>query len=121
MLTVSLPLLVVDALFVSAVLIWLNGRGVGPVGAFAGTLAACAAVAAIQFFAFGLATLSRQGLQSWLLFVVVPSGAVFAASRVSVLQTRPALLFLLGPISFVTAVVVVMVTYNILFASSHSR
>lgn len=81
--SLSLPLLVVYSLFVSAVLIWMNRRGVGPVGAAAGTLAVCVAVAVIQFFALGPATLSRQALQHWLLFVVVPGAVVFAASRFS--------------------------------------
>jgi hypothetical protein len=114
----SLPLLVVYPLFISAVLIWLNRRGVGAVGAAAGTLAVCVAVSLIQFFALGPATLSRQAVQLWLLFVCVPSAVVFGVSRFGVLQARPGWLLCLGPISFVMAVVVVMVTYNILLASS---
>lgn len=121
MTSVSLPLLVVYSLFISGVLIWLNRRGVGTVGAAAGTLAVCVAIAVIQFFAFGPATLSRQAVQQWLLFVLVPGAVVFAASRLSVLQNRPGWLLLLGPISFLIAVVVVITAHNILFASTPSR
>jgi NADH:ubiquinone oxidoreductase subunit K len=62
----------------------------------------------------------RQAVQSWLLFVSVPSAVLFAVSRLGVLESRPWLLLFLGPVLFVMAAVVATVMYNILFASSQS-
>ena len=63
MLAISVVHVVVISLVVSGVLIWLNIRGAGPVGAAAGTIVACVAIGIFQFFVYGQATVSRQAVQ----------------------------------------------------------
>jgi hypothetical protein len=115
---ISLPLLIAYSLILSIVLMWLNRRGLGAGRAMVGTIAACIAIALIQWFAIGPATLSRRMLSHWLVFVCVPAVVVFAASRLSLLQTRPAWLVFLGPLLFLATVVVVAIGYNVVFAST---
>ena len=119
--SISLPFLMGYSLAVSTALIWLNMRGTGIVGAAGGTLLVCIAIAVIQSVAFGSVPLTRQAVQYWGLFVLLPSAVVFAVSRVGLLQARPWSLLFLGPLTFVVAVTAVMVTYNILFASARSQ
>jgi len=117
---VSLPLLVLDALLISAVLMWWNIRGVSAVASAGAVLAACVVVAVVQVFALGAAIPTRQAIQHWVLFVFLPAAAVLAVCRFGFLNTRPWLLLLLGPISSVMALVVVVTVHNILLASRHS-
>lgn len=121
MISISLPFLIGCSLAVSAVLIWLNMRGAGILGAAGGTLVVCIAIAVIQSVAFGSVPLTRQAVQYWGLFVFLPSAVVFAVARVAILQARPWSLLFVGPLTFVVAVTAVMVTYNILFASGRSQ
>ncbi len=121
MLAISVVHVIVYSLVVSGVLIWLNIRGAGPVGAAAGTIVACVAVGIIQFFVYGQAAVSLQEVQLWLRFVLLPGAVVFGLSRLGWLRNRPWWLLLLGPLSFVLGVVLVMVTYNVLFASRQAR
>jgi hypothetical protein len=121
MIAISLPFLIGYSLAVSAVLIWLNVRGAGVLSAAGGTVVACVAIAVIQSIAFGSVPLTRPGVQYWGVFVLLPSAAVLAVSRIGILQARPWALLFLGPLTFVVAVTAVMVTYNILFASGRSQ
>jgi hypothetical protein len=121
MLAVSVVHVVVYSLVVSGVLIWLKIRGVGPVGAAAGTIVACVAVGIIQFFVSGQTVVSRQAVQFWLCFVLLPGAVVFGMSRLGWLRNSPWWLLLLGPLSFVLGVVLGMVTYNVLFALRQAR
>jgi hypothetical protein len=121
MISISLPFLIGYSLAVSAALIWLNLRGEGMLGAAGGTLVVCIAIAVIQSLAFGSVPQTRQAVQYWGLFVLLPSAVVFAVSRAGILRTHPWSLLLLGPLTFVVAVTTVMVTYNILFASARSQ
>jgi hypothetical protein len=120
MTSVSLPLLLIYSLLISGILVWLNRRGVGAAGAAAATLLTCVAVAVVQFSAFGRVLSKLQAVQFWLLFALVPGAVVFGASRLSLFQNRPWWLLLVGPVAFVFAVVVVMMAYNVLFASGHA-
>lgn len=120
MTSLSLPLLLIYSSLISGILVWLNRRGVGAAAAAAATLLTCVAVAVIQFSAFGLVPSKQQAVQLWLLFVLVPGAVVFGASRLSLFQHRPWWLVLGGPVSFVFAVVVVAMAYNVLFGSSHA-
>jgi len=83
-------------------------------------LAVCIVVAVVEALALGPATLTRQAIRLWLLFVCLPAAAVLAVSRLGFLNTRLWLLLLLGPISFVIALVVVTILHNVLIASPHS-
>jgi hypothetical protein len=83
---ISLPLVVLQSLVVSAALVWLNRRGVEAVGAAVGTIAVCVGGLMVQLLFLGQATLTRQAVMYWLLFVIVPSTAVFAASRASLFR-----------------------------------
>src|SRR5262245_27994126 len=121
MISISLPFLMGYSLAVSAALIWLNLGGSGSLGAAGMTVVCCIAIAGIRAVAFGSASLTRRALQSWGLFVLTPSAVVFAVSRVALLQSRPWSLLFLGPLTFVVAVMTVMVSYNILFASARSH
>jgi hypothetical protein len=103
----------------SGILVWLNRRGVGAAGAAVATLLTCVAVAVVQFSALGPVLSKQQAVQLWLLFVLVPGAVVFGASRLSLFQHRPWWFLLGGPVTFVFAVVVAMMAYNVLFASSH--
>jgi len=118
--SLSLPHLLLYALLISGVLVWLNGRVVGTVASAGVLLAVCIVVAVVEALALGPATPTRQAIRLWLLFVCLPAAAVLAVSRLGFLNTRPWLLLLLGPISFVIALVVVTILHNLLIASPHS-
>jgi hypothetical protein len=118
---VSLPMLGVLALLVSAVVTGLNARGMGVVASAGVMLVACVAVAMLQGFVLGSIGSIPQAIRMWVVFVFLPAAAVLAVSRLGLLRTKPWLLLLLGPISFITALIVVMIVHNILFASGHSR
>ena len=120
MLAISLQILVIYALTVTLALIWLNVRHTGSLSAAGWTLIVCVAIAIAQFAAFGPSRPSRQDLQFWLLFVVIPAVVVYGVSRRKALRRRPWWLLLVGPLCFIVTVVAVMVLYNILF-SSNSR
>jgi len=116
---VRLPVELAYSLLVSAFLVWSNTRGLRSLGAAGGTLGICLLIAVSQALAAG--SFPPRQIEFWVLFVCVPSVAVFLVSRLSGLQARPWRLVLLGPLSFTMALVAAMVTYNILFASSRSR
>jgi hypothetical protein len=120
MTSVSLPLLLIDSLLLSVILVLLNRRGVGTAGAAAATLLTCVIAAVVQFSAFGPLPSKLQAVQLSLLFVLVPGVVVFGASRLSLFQQRPWWLLLGGPVSFICAVVVATLAYNIFFASGHA-
>lgn len=119
MTSVSLPLLLICSLLISAILAWVNRRGIGVAGAAAATLAACVAAPLIQLTMFGRALSARQDVEFWLLFVLVPGAVVFGASRLPPFQNRPGWLLLAGPLSFLFVVVIVMIAYNVWFVSNH--
>jgi len=121
MMSVSLPYLIGYSLVVSAAIILLHMRGAGILAAAAGTLLVCIAIVIIHFVVFGSAPLTRQAVQYWGLFVLLPSAVVFAVSCVAILQARPWSLLLVGPVTFVFAATAVMIAYNILFASGRSH
>ncbi len=120
MTSVSLPLLLIYSSLLSIVLVLLKRRGVGTAGAVAATLLICVIPAVVQVSAFRSLASKQQAVQLWLLFVLVPGAVVCGASRLSVFQHRPWWLLLGGPVSFVFAVVVEMLAYNILFTFSHA-
>src|SRR5262245_59127649 len=113
MLAVSLQITVIYALAVSLALVWLNSRATGSLSAAGWTLTVCVAIAVAQFAAFGPSKPSRQDLQFWLLFVVIPAAAVYGVSRRKALRKRPLWLVLVGPLCFIVTVVAVMVLYNV--------
>lgn len=115
MTSISLLHLIVYSIAVSAGLTWLNMRGIGILGAAAGTVVVCVVIALLEMGAFG--SPSRGAAEYWWLFVLLPSAVVFAVSRLGILQRRAWGLLLLGPLTFVVAVIAVMVVYNILFAT----
>ena len=121
MTSVSLPFLMGYSLAVTAALVWLNRRGAGILGAAGGTLMLCIALGLVQSVAFWSSPLAKQAIQSWALFVVLPSAFVFAVSRLGIVQARPWGFLFLGPLTFVVAVILVTVVYNVLFASSRSH
>jgi hypothetical protein len=98
---------------ISAVLIVLNRRGVGVTVSGGATIAISLVLVMVQWLPFGAGGSVRQFLQSWLFLVLVPSAAVFALSRFRVFIDRPWLLLLLGPISFVVALVSVVIALNL--------
>ena len=114
MTVLSLPLLIMYSLVVSALLIWLNRRGVGPLGAVGGTVTVSLLVLLAGLFALGTARLSRQAVQQWVLFVLLPTAAIWAVSRLGSLQRRPWWLLLAGPVTCMFAIVCVAMAYNIL-------
>jgi hypothetical protein len=118
MLSISIEILLIYALAVSLALVWLNSRKTGSLAAAGWTLTVCVAIGVAQFAAFGLLRPSRQDLQFWLLFVVIPAVAVYSVSRLKKLRRRPWWLLLVGPLCFIATVLAVMVGYNILFSSS---
>ncbi len=120
MTSVSLPLLLIYSSLLSVILVLLNRRGVGAVGAAAATLLSCVIAEVVQFSAFGPLPSKQQAVQLWLLFVLVPGAVVFGASRLSLFQHRPWWLLPGGPVSFVVAVMFAMLAYNIFFGSSHA-
>jgi len=117
-LSISLPFLIVCSLVVSAGLIWMNLRRAGALAAASATLAVSSLIAFAQFAVLGRAMPTGQDVQFWLLFVVTPSSAVWAISRLGVFRSRPWWLLLAGPMAHLVAVTVVMVLYNVLFAST---
>jgi hypothetical protein len=121
MIGISLPLLIGYSLAVSAALIWVNLRGAGILAAAGGTLVVSLVVAVIQSVALGSLPLTRQAVQYWGLFVLLPSAVVFAVSRAGFLVARPWALVFVGPITFIVVVTAVMVTYNVLFVSGRSQ
>ena len=121
MVSVSLLHEVIYAFMVSAVLIWLQIRGVGIGGRIVTTLVACIAILAIQLFTSGHLVVSRLAIQVWLLFVLLPCMAVYAVSRMAWVPHHPLWLLLVGPLAFIVAVLLVMVAYNIAFASRPVR
>src|SRR5438552_3138173 len=92
----------ISSLVVSAVLTWLNRRGVGALRAAAAMVCASVAIAVVQL-AVGRVLPSRQDFMLWLLFVLTPAAAVFGLSRSKVLRRRPWWLLLAGPVVFVAA------------------
>jgi hypothetical protein len=113
MVAIMLPPLLLDSILISAVLIVLNRRGVGVAASGGATIATSLVLMMVQWIAYGAAGSVRQILRSWLLWVLVPSAAVFALSRLGLFVGRPWLLLFLGPISFVVALVVVMIALNL--------
>lgn len=120
MVAVSIQFVLSYALIISAVLIWLNRRGTGAAPAAAVILALCVAVAVVEGSMGGFAIPTRQVIQLWLGFVLLPSLAVLGLSRAGFLNRRPWLLLIAGPISFVVAILVFGTVLNILFATRHS-
>lgn len=114
----SLPLLLLYGLAISAVLMWLKRHGVGAVASAGVTLAVCIAVAVVQGFALGPGIPTMQSVRLWVVFVCLPAAAVFAVSQLGFLSTRPWLLLVVGPIAFLIALVFVMTLHNILFDQS---
>lgn len=121
MLAIKLPPLLLDSLLVSVVLIVVNRRGVGAGAAGAAMIATCLGLVLVQWLAFGTAGAVRQALQYWLLFVFVPSAAIFALSRHGLFVGRPWLLLFFGPVSFVVVLVVVSIAVNVWSGLNYSR
>jgi hypothetical protein len=115
---ILLPALLLDSLVVSAVLIVLSRRGVSVAACGAATIVSSLALVMVHWLIFGGAGPVRQILQGWLLFVLAPSAAIFALSRLGLFVRRPWLLLLFGPLSFVVAVVVVVIALNMSNMSS---
>lgn len=117
MLAISVVHIVVYSLVVSGVLIWLNMRGAGPIGAAAGTIVACITVGIILFLLYGQAVVTRYAVQLWLFFSWLPSVLVFGMSRLAWLRNSPWWLLLLGPLSYVFGVVLAMMSCNAFYTS----
>jgi hypothetical protein len=121
MISVSLPLLIGFAVIVSALSMWLNARGVG-VGIEAGViLGICVAVDVWQGPALASTASRRMAIRMWLVFVLLPTAVVLGISRFGLLTTKPWFLLVLGPISFMVALIVVATVDAVLFGSRSSR
>ncbi len=113
MLGVSLPFLLLESLLLSAVLLILNRRGVGAAAVAAATVVTSLLLhLALNLALSGPAPFRRLVVQ-WLLIALVPGMFVFAVSRLEVLARRPWLLLAAGPFSFLLAVIVGMVAFNV--------
>jgi hypothetical protein len=112
MLTAVSPFLAGYPLVLSALLAFLHTRRLGAVATGLGTLLLCVFVAMVPLAATPI-TITRQALQFWTLFVLVPSAVVWAISCLDVFVPRPWMLMIVGPLSFVFSLLVVVVTYNI--------
>ena len=119
--SLSLPILFFVGLLISAALMWLNVGGVGVVPSAGVLLLSCVVVAVLQVYRMGSAGSILQATRIWILFVFLPAVAVLAVSRLPLLKAKPLLLLLLGPTSFLIAVVAVATVLNLVFASRHSR
>jgi hypothetical protein len=119
MIAVSLEFVVGYALLASAVVMWLNHRRTSAVRSGAVLLALCLLIAGAHLFPRGHAMPTRQAIQLWLVFVLLPSATVWGVSRAEFLMIRPWLLLILGPITFIVALVVFGTAANVLFATRH--
>ena len=119
MIAVSLQFVLGYALLASVVVMWLNRRGTGAAASGGVLLAVCILIAIAHLIPRGLTMPTRQAIQLWLVFVVLPSAAVWGASRAQFLMSRPSLLLLVGPITFVVALVVFATASNSLFNARH--
>ena len=77
MISVSLPFVVGYAVLVSTIVMWLNHRSTRPARTAAVLLAICLVIAFVQLLSRGLAMSTRQAIQMWLLFVLLPTAAVW--------------------------------------------
>jgi hypothetical protein len=118
---VSLPIVVFFALLVSATLMLANARGLGVVASAGVLLLTCVVVEVVQGFRLGYGGSILQVIRIWLVFLILPAVGVLAVSRLPLLKMKPWLLLLLGPPSFMIALVVVVTAHNMLFASWFSR
>jgi hypothetical protein len=110
-LAISAPILIAYALVLSAVLAWLQRRGAAASGA--GALVLCTFAIILQISTTPRTLVGSRGLQLAALLVLVPSAALWAVSRLSLFSSRPWLLMILGPPSFVLALVIATIPYNI--------
>ena len=117
MIAVSLQFVVGYALLASAIVMWLNRRGTSAVTSGGVLLALCIVIAVAHLFPRGLTISTRQAIQLWLVFVLLPSAAVWAVSRAEFLSIRPSLLLFVGPITFIVALVVFATASSVLFAT----
>ena len=120
MIAVSLPMLLLFAVLVSAIVMWLNARGVGVVASAGVILVTCTVVAVLQRFTPGSIRFTPQGIRIWVVFVLLPAVSVLAISRLGLPKTKPWLLLLFGPTAFIVTLVIVMTVHNMLFASHRS-
>ena len=119
MIAVSLPFVLGYALLASVVVMWLNRRGASAVTSGGVLLAVCIVIAVAHVFPRGLAMSTRQAIQLWLVFVLLPSAAVWGVSRAQFLMIRPAWLLFVGPMTFIVALVVFATASNSLFTARH--
>jgi hypothetical protein len=109
---ISLPVAFLGAFIVSAILVALNRGGFGVVVSAGAVIVACLIVGLMQYLSPGTAN-GPRAVQLWFLLLCVPMVAVFAVSRFGVVENRPWLLLLLGPLSFVFTQALVVVGLNI--------
>jgi hypothetical protein len=109
---VSGPKLIGYALVLSAVLAWLHPRGAA--ASAAGALTACALLLIFDIWPAPRKTVSNRGFQLWALLVIIPTAVVWAVSSLGLLSTNPWLLMILGPMSFAIALLMTMISYNII-------
>ena len=119
MIGVSLAFIVAYALLASGAVIWLNARGTSAVIAGGVLLALCIVIGIIDFFPRGFAVPTRQAIDLWLTFVLLPSATVWGLSRAGFLSDRQWLLWPLGPMVFVAAVMVFGTAFNVVFGTRH--
>ena len=112
MVAVSAPMLIGYSLVLSAVLASLHGRGAAASGA--GALTICALGLMLALWPSPRTIVSSPGFRLWALVVVVSTAAVWAVSRLALFSSRPWLLMILGPLSFVLVLLLTMITYNII-------
>jgi lysylphosphatidylglycerol synthetase-like protein (DUF2156 family) len=121
MISVSLPFVVAYAVLVSTIVMWLNHRSTSAARTAAVLLALCLVIAFVQLLSRGLAMSAGQTIQMWLMFVLLPTAAVWGLSRADFLVKRPWLLLLVGPIAFVLALIVFTTALNVVFAAPRLR
>lgn len=121
MTAVSLQFVVGYAVLVSAVVMWLNRRSPSAASTAGVLLALCIVIAVVHLLPRGLAMPARQAIQIWLVFVLLPTAAVWGLSRADFLVNRPWVLLLVGPIAFMMALIVFGTAFNAVFAARRLR
>jgi hypothetical protein len=121
MVSVSVWFVLACALMVSSALAWLNRRSASALASAAATLAVSLGFAAFQFMAYRSAPLPPRLFTLWILWVLAPSAAVFAVSRLLAFRARPWLLMLAGPVSFLVGLIVAMTVYGVFVGSGRPK
>jgi hypothetical protein len=115
LIAVSFWFVLACGLVLSILVFALNARGVSAATSGWILLTFCLITGAVQ--GIGLSRVSiAQSVGMWLGFIFLPSVAVFGISRLAFLRTKPWLLLIIGPISYLFAMIVTLTVANAIFA-----